>query len=121
MRFAPGHDIDFAFPGLQNRQGETGGAAETEESDAFALIHVGDAQTAESDDAGAQQRSNVDVIEAGRQWNREISPNRGVFGVTAIDGVAGESGPIAEIFHAVTAIPAPAVHTTHPGNADTRS
>ena len=63
VRFAAGDDVDLAIPGLQDGDGERGGAAEAEEADAVAGLDLGDAQAAEADDAGAEQRGEVDGVE----------------------------------------------------------
>src|ERR1700723_1256128 len=117
MGFTPGDDIDFAFPRLQNGQRQTCGAAETEEADAFALVHIGNAQASKSNNAGTQQRGDVDVIEAGRQGHGEVRAHRGVLSIAAVYGVAGEGRLVAQVFQAVAAIPATVVHPTHPGNS----
>ena len=62
MGISPAGNIDFAFPKLQNGDGEAGGRTEAEKTDPFAGLDTGDAEAAKSDDAGAEQRSDVDGI-----------------------------------------------------------
>ena len=121
MRFAAGDDVDLAAPGLQHGDGERGGAAEAEEADALARLRAGDAQAAEADDAGAEQRRDVVRVEAGRQRVAEVGADEGELGVAAVDGVAGEGGVVAEVLHGVGAEPAGAVDAAHPGDADARA
>ena len=121
VRLAAGDDVDLAVPGLENADGERGGAAEAEEADALAGLDAGDAQAAEADDAGAEQRRGVDGVEAGGQRVGEVGAGEGVLGVAAVDGVAGEDGVVAEVLHAVAAEPAVAVDAADPGDADARA
>ena len=48
----------------------------------------------------------------------EVGAGEGELGVAAVDGVAGEDGVVAEVFHAVGAEAAGAVGAAHPGDAD---
>ena len=61
------------------------------------------------------------VIEAGEQLKNEVRARKNILGVAAIHGVTGEDRVVAEILHAVIAVPAIAVDAAHPGNADARS
>jgi hypothetical protein len=68
-------DIDFAVPGTENLQGECRGAAIAEETDARAALDAGYAQAAEADDAGAQQRGDVDGVEFGGNGPGKVRTN----------------------------------------------
>src|SRR5580658_1685227 len=120
MRLSPARDVHFAFPCLENSDREAGRGSEPEETDAFARLDACDAQAAESDDAGTEQRSYVDVVQAAGQRVCEVRARQSVFGVTAIHRVAGKNWPVAQIFHFVAAIPAIAVYSAHPGNPHAR-
>ena len=72
MGFASGDNIDFAFPGLQNGNRQAGRAAKAKKSDPLARFNAGNAQAAKADDAGAQQGSDVHVIQTIRQGKGEI-------------------------------------------------
>ncbi len=119
--FAAGADVDFAVPGLEDGDGEAGGAAEAEEADAFAGLDAGDAEAAEADDARAEERGDVDVVETGGEGIDEVGAGQGVFGIAAIDGVAGKDGVVAEVFFAAAAEGASAVGAADPGDADARA
>jgi hypothetical protein len=79
------------------------------------------AEAAEADDARAEQRGDVGIVEARRQWNGEIGANRHILRIAAVHRVAGKYGMIAEVLHLVAAEPAIAVHAAHPGDAHARS
>ena len=64
MGHSSGCNVHFAFPGLQNGDGEACRRAEAEKADSFAGLDARDAQAAKSDDAGAEQRSDVNVVQA---------------------------------------------------------
>ena len=106
---------------MKHANGERGGAAEAVEADALAALDARDAQAAEADDSGAEQRRGDDGVEAGGERIGEIGAHRGELGVAAVDGVAGEDGMVAEIFHVVAAEPAIAVDAADPGDADARA
>jgi hypothetical protein len=81
-------------------------------------LHTGDADAAKANDPGTKQWGNVDIVEAGRHGIGEVGTHLNVFGVTTVDGVAGEDGIIAEVFQLVMAVPATAVNSAHPRDAD---
>jgi hypothetical protein len=97
------------------------GGAEAEEADALAVLDAGDAKAAEADDSGAQQRSGMERVECGGDGKYEIGAREGVFGVASVDGVASESGGVAEVFLAAKAVGAGAVGSAEPGDADAGS
>jgi hypothetical protein len=59
----------------------------------------------------------VKIVQSCRKWHHEIAARAGEFGVTAVDGVAGEGGRVAEILVALTAIPAGSIRAADPGHA----
>jgi len=48
----------------------------------------------------------------------EIGANDCVFSIAAVDGVTGKRGGIAEVLQTEVTIPASAIRSSHPGNAD---
>ena len=54
MKNSSRRNIHFAFPCLQNCDGEAGGGSEPEKAYSFARLDARDAQAAEPDDASAQ-------------------------------------------------------------------
>jgi hypothetical protein len=118
MGFAAGGDVDLAFPAVQHLDGLAGGGAEAEESYALSRLGAGDAEAAEADDAGAEKRSDVGVVDGGRESEGEVGANEGIFGVASVDGVAGEGGIVAEIFFVAAAEGTGAVGAPDPRDAD---
>jgi hypothetical protein len=53
------------------------------------------------------------------QRKSEVGANDGVFSIAAVYGITGKGGRIAEILQTQPTIPARAVGSSHPGNADT--
>src|SRR5208283_713761 len=121
MRSPAGRDINLALPRLQNCNRQMRRRAKTEESNPLASSHTRHPQAAEADDAGAQQRRRVQVIQFLRQLEDKIAARRGKLRVTAIDGVAGEHRLIAKIFFSTPAIRTGSIHPADPGNADSRT
>ena len=80
VRVAARGDEDFAIPVLEDFDGKVGRCAEAEEPDALATLDTGDAQAAEPDDAGAEQRREVLGRRAIREGNAEIGSRDGVLG-----------------------------------------
>src|ERR1035438_9398927 len=56
------------------------------------------------------RRRMANEAEIRRQWDSEVSPNRRILRVAAVDRITGEYGTIAEVFHVVDAEPATAVY-----------
>ena len=79
------------------------GRAEAVETDALARLDAGDAQGAKPDDARAQQRRGVQVVERGGQRVDEVVARDDVFGVAAVDVVAGVARVVAQILARVRA------------------
>ncbi len=66
------------------------------------------------------QRSGATWVlsSVGGQGEDEVGADEGVFGVAAVDGVAGEGGVVAEVFFVAEAEGAGAVGAADPGDAD---
>ena len=103
------------------RQWQAGRAAKAEKSHPLARFHPCHPQAAEADNPGAQQRRHMQIVQPGRQRENEIRARQGVLGVSAVDRISGERRMIAQVFHAVTAVPALPVHAPDPGDAGTAS
>ena len=118
MGLAAGGDEDVAVPVAEDGDGLAGGGSEAEEADAFAGLSARDAEAAEADDAGAEEWSDVGVIEGVRECVDEVGADEGVFGVATVDGVAGEGGIVTEVFFVAETEGAGAVGAADPGDAD---
>jgi hypothetical protein len=88
-----------------------------EQADALTLLNTSHTQRAESDNAGAQQRRRMKVVEFWRQRKHKVSARQSVLRITPRHGVTGECRPIAQVFHLVAAVPARSVGSTDPRNA----
>ncbi len=106
------------FQWLEDLDGLAGGGSEAEEADALAWLSAGDAEAAEADDAGAEQRRDVGVVEPGRKREGEVGTDEGVLGVATVDGVAGEDRVVAEVLFVAAAEEAGAVGAADPGDSD---
>jgi hypothetical protein len=114
MGFAAGDHVDFTVPELEDRDGEAGRAAKAEEADAVAGLDLGYAESAEADDAGAEEWGDVGVVEGVGEREDEVGAFEGVLGLASVDGVAGEGGVVAEVFFVVSAEAAGAVGASDP-------
>src|SRR5271156_2271041 len=92
------------------------GGAESVEPQGPAGSDSRDAQTAKPNNAGAQQRRRVQIAESFRDAIHEVFGRGDVFGVPAVDGVAGESRGVAKILHPGAAVFAGAVGRVQPSN-----
>ncbi len=119
--FAAGGDVYLTIPVAEDLNGLAGGGSEAEEADALAGLSSRDSQAAEADDAGAEQRCGVDVVERVGKGVGEVGANEGVLGVASVGGVAGEGGVVAEVLFAAKAERAGAVGAADPGDADAGS
>ena len=72
-----------------------------------------------TDQPRAKQRRNLDIIVTVRQMKTESCIGDSEFRITAIDGVAGETRSIAQIFPVRSTIGAFAIGPAKPRNADT--
>jgi hypothetical protein len=64
---------------MQHRNRQVRRGAEAEQADALARLHSRDAQAAEADDAGAQQRRGVEVVQRVRERIDEVGAGQRVF------------------------------------------
>src|SRR5712692_8964900 len=94
------------------------GGAEAGQADTVTLLDAGDAEAAEADDSGAQQRGGVEVVQSRWNWKNKIGAGQGVFGVAPVDGVTGKAWGVAEVLLAAPAVGAGAIGASDPGNAD---
>ena len=94
-----------------------GGGSEAEEADTFAGLRAGYTKAAEADDAGAEERGDVGVVEGVGEGEDEIGTDEGILGVASVDGVAGEGGVVAEVFFVAETEGAGAVGAADPGDA----
>ena len=117
VRGAARRDVDLAIPGFEHFDGEVRGGAKAEEADAVAGGNFRDAQAAEADDAGAEQRGEVDGGGFFGKRDEEVGAGDGVFRIAAVDGVAGVGGVVAEILAVLAAERAGAVDAAEPGDA----
>ena len=106
MRFPARRDIDLALPRVQHFDRQVRGRAEPEQSYALAGLHFSHAQAAKADDPGAQQRRCSQVVKRIGQREHEVGARGSKLGVTAVHGVSGKSGRVAEVFLVVSAVPA---------------
>jgi hypothetical protein len=91
-----------------------GGGAETKQADTFSWFHAGHAKAAKTDDAGAQQRGSMQVVQRRGQGKDEIRSRDREFRVSAVHLIAGEGRCVAEVFKVVSAVPANPVCTSDP-------
>jgi hypothetical protein len=106
---------------MQDGNSQTRRATKPKEPDSLSRLDSRNSQAAKADDTGAQQRSNVCVIQARRQPKYEVCACENILGVATIHHITGENRLVAEILKAVMAVPAIAIDAAHPGNADARS
>jgi hypothetical protein len=118
MGFSARGNIDFATPTSYNVDGEMGRGAEAEESHTVAFFDAGDTKRAEADDAGAQQRRGVEVVELRGNRKTKVGAGKGVAGVPSVHGVTSEGGEVAQVFHIAAAVKAGAVGAAQPRNPD---
>src|ERR1019366_7769017 len=91
--------------------------SEAEQSDTVPGLDSRHPKTAETDDAGAEERRCVKIVESCRKRDHEIAAGECVFGVAAVDCVAGEGGRVAQVLATLEAIPAGSVRAADPGDA----
>jgi hypothetical protein len=116
--FAARGNVNLTIPGLQDGDGEMGGGAESEESDAVSFLDAGNAKAAEADNSGAEERGSVERVEGSGDGKDKIGAGEGVFGVASVEGIAGEGGGVAEVLFVAKAVRASAVGAAEPGDAD---
>ena|ERR1700693_1606708 len=94
------------------------GGAKAKESNAIAGLDAGHSQAAKADDASAEKRSGVQVVQLGRKLEDKVAARRGVLRVAAVDGVSGKDRRIAKIFESAAAVRAGSIDAADPGNTD---
>ncbi len=112
--------VNFSAPMPRHLNGDVGRGAKSVQAQPAAALYARKPQRPESDDARAQQRRGLEIVEAFRNRIDEALFRQGVLGVTAVHGPAGEGGIVAEIFFRRPAIFARAVGGVQPGDADPR-
>src|SRR5580692_632732 len=90
--------------------------AKAEQPNPFARFHAGHSQAAKADDAGAQERRGVQVVEFWRKRIDKIAARHSILRIAAIDGVSGENRRIAEILQATAAVGAISIDSADPRN-----
>src|SRR5579864_136135 len=118
MRFATCRNVHFTVPGLQHTNCEMSGGAEAEQSHALSFFDSGNANGAKADNAGAEQRRRMKVIQLWGNRKTKICAGKRVFGIAAVNGVAGECGKVTQVFHVAPAVSAGAVDAADPGNTN---
>ncbi len=112
----PGEGVDLALLIARYLGDDMCGGAEAIDAQAFAV--AGFDQAAIADQPGAKQRRGFGVAIDIGDGQAEALVGDGVLGVTAVDGVAGKLGIVAEIFLAILAIRTSAAGPAQPGDAD---
>ena len=92
-----GHDVDAGAAGQRDLRREVRRAAEPVDAEAAALGEVGPLQGAVADDAGAEQRRDLDVVERLGERVGVGLVDHGVLGVAPVDVPAGEARVEAEV------------------------
>ena len=111
-------DMDFVTAVKRDLNDDVGRAAEPNEEQPALLRHFGPLERAISDQAAAEQRRNVFVVETLGQFVSEILRRHRVLGVSAIHVVSGVARVGTEVLAPAPAKPAGAVHMTQPGDTN---
>src|SRR5580700_6551003 len=90
--------------------------AKAKESNAIAGLDAGHSQAAKADDAGAEKRRGVQVVQLGRKLEDKVAARYGVLRVAAVDGVSGKDRRIAKIFESAATVRAGSIYAADPGN-----
>jgi len=106
---------------VQNRNRQMRGCAKSEQSNPVARLNAGYSQTAKANDAGAEKRRGVQVVQFRGQFKNKVAARRGILRIAAIDGVSGEDRRIAEIFESTAAVRAISIDPANPGNTHART
>src|ERR1700674_5563962 len=83
------------------------------------MLYASDSKAAKTDDAGAQKRGSVQIVESLGKRKYEIRTGGGILSIAAVHGIAGEGGRIAKVLKTVLAIPTLPVNAADPGNTNT--
>ena len=101
---------------MQDSNGQMRRGSEAKQPDPLSMLHASYAETAKTNDAGAQKRGSVQIVQPAGQRKNKISPGNRILRIPAVHGVAGESGRVAKVLQAVPAIPARPIDAADPGN-----
>src|SRR6267143_5484817 len=112
MSRSSGGDIHLAIPGAQNRYCQMGRSAEPEQPDAIAVLDTGDTKAAKANDACAQERGSVQIVQFIGKRKSEIGANDCVFSITAVDRITGKRGCVTKILQTEVTKAARAVCST---------
>ena len=108
---------DRCPPVSRNLNTNVPGCSKTVNPEISAGLNPGHAQTAESDDSGAQQRRGLQIGKAFGQRIHKVLMRHRELGEAAVIRVAGEFGKLAEILPLAAAIEAVAASFVQPWNA----
>jgi hypothetical protein len=97
------------------------GGAEPKQANAIPILHVRNAQTSKANNARAQKRSSLPIIEASRKWKDKICPSQRILRVPAGNAVACEGWGVAQILEPSAAVGTLAVDPADPGDAHSRA
>src|ERR1035438_4291623 len=95
--------------------------AKAEQSNPVARFHAGHSQAAKADDAGAQERRGMQVVEFWRERIDKIAARHSILRIAAVDGVSGENRRITEIFQAAAAVGTISIDIADPRDTYARS
>jgi hypothetical protein len=111
------HRIYLYFPVERDLNGQVSCGAETIETKFTAGLDAREAKRAKSDYSSAQQWGGLLIRETLRNRVDEIFRRDNILGVSAIDGVPGECGVVAQILVSGAAIFASAIGVMQPGDS----
>src|SRR5215470_11151846 len=94
------------------------GRAKPEQPNTIALFDSSNPNRAKADDACAEQRCGMQIVEVAGNGEAEIRARQSILRIAPIDGVTSKGWEVAEVFHIVTAVGAGAVGAAEPGDAD---
>src|SRR4029077_10028422 len=84
----------------------------------LSALHPRYPQTAKTNNAGAQQRRGVQIIQGFGHSKKKVISSDGIFRITAIHGISSKSRGITEVFEGVAAIPAVTINSADPRDSD---
>jgi hypothetical protein len=94
-----------------------GRSTEPEQPDAVARLDTRHTKAAKANDAGAQERGSVQIVQFIGKRKSEIGANDCIFSIAAVYRVTGKRGCVTEILQTEVTIAARAVRSAHPGHA----
>src|SRR6202035_608572 len=95
--------------------------AKTEQSNPVAWFHAGHSQAAKADDAGAQERRGMQVVELWGERIDKIAARHSILRITAVNRVSGENRRITEIFQAAATVGTISIDSADPRDTYPRS